>query len=120
LSPREQSDLLNQLFKLPEVRYAAIVGEFGTTLQERMRPATVRVTPPDQDQKMNMQTILALRMAETNVKYVGKLNYLCIRWEKIIDMYFLLASKLGIAVTLDGDASDEATQSVASLVKKFT
>jgi hypothetical protein len=119
LNSKQHTELLEKLFKLPEVRYAAIVDEFGTTLQERMRPLTDRVTPPAQDLKMNMQTILALRMAETNVKFVGKLHYLSIRWEKIIDMYFLLANKLGVAVTLDGEATDEATEGVASVVNGF-
>jgi hypothetical protein len=109
--------LKKRLFASPYVRYIALIDGLGNTIVGSMKQGVQAITLPDQDFVMNLQAMVALGIGESNQKFAGKLHYISVKWNKIMDLYFLIQPDLGLAVTLDVDAPADAISELGENTK---
>lgn len=88
-----------------------------------MKPGVVSATAPEEETRLGLQSIVSLKSAEGYQKYTGKLEYLCINWEKMYAVFFLLPGSKSLAITVDkgGDQLEvikKAIQAVSEYVPK--
>lgn len=115
--------LIGQLYKVPRIRYVSISDQMGRRIAGGMKPGVVSATAPEEETRLGLQSIVSLKSAEGYQKYTGKLEYLCINWEKMYAVFFLLPGSKSLAITVDkgGDQLEvikKAIQAVSEYVPK--
>jgi hypothetical protein len=112
--------LKKRLFTSAYVRYIALIDSYGNTIAGSMKQGVPAVTLPDQDLVMNLQAMVALGIGESNETFAGKLQHMIVRWNKVMDVYFLVRRDLGLAVTVDPDTPQEAISEISEIVAEIT
>ncbi len=119
LSEKGYTRLVNELFELEHIRYAVVLDDFGEKLLGGMKPGVKTSTPTDAEKRLEIQSILILRMAEQYEQFDGKLHYTCIKWDKLSALFFFLSSNRTLAVTVQPSAPPDFGEEVEKLVQRF-
>lgn len=116
---QKYSQLLESLYKMDGVRYAAVLNQYGERVSGGMKSSVKSLTPTNLDERLEIQAVLTLRMAEGFAKFTGKLMYATFRWPKAIALFFILNEEKALSLTLDGDFSPKSILSINNAVKKW-
>ena len=112
-----QKALKDQVFDLdPNIRYCALVDQFGEFLEGGMRPGIKSITPKEDDRKMLVQTALARGMAKTWESYFGAHKFSMIAHEKLVVLRFPLGKKIMI-ITAEPEMSLDVTRKIEDILK---
>jgi len=111
--------LVNSLFKLPRVRYAAVIDSHGEKLHGGMKPGVVSMSSTQTEKKLEIQSVLILKMAEDFETECGRLFYSSIRWEKLVGLFFLLSQDWALNVTIEGDMPLSEIFEIEKVVRRW-
>jgi hypothetical protein len=88
-------DLVEGVFSLdPNVRYVAVLDNFGQHLSGGMREGKTSINPMEEEDKLFSQTIISRGMSETWRKYFGAPRYLVVAHEKLLVFQFPCAENV--------------------------
>jgi hypothetical protein len=115
----QYAELLDSLFKIPKVRYAAILDEFGDRLVGGMRPGVTSLSPPNIERKLETQSSLMLRMAEDYSKFAGEFSFISVDWQNMTAVFSFLPDKKSVSLSIDGMWPTETIQEVKRAIKSW-
>lgn len=115
----EFQDLIDALFKRSSVRYSTVIDFRGEKLAGGMKPGVESISTNQSERRLEMQSVLILKMAEGFEPECGRLYYSAIRWEKIVALEFLLSSEEVLNVTIDADTPLEEAFEIEKMVKEW-
>jgi hypothetical protein len=117
---RKYSKLIGKLYAIPHLRYASISDDMGQRIIGGMKPGVESATAPEEETRLGLQSVVSLKSAEGYQKYTGKLEYLCITWEKMFAVFYLLPNSKSLAVTIDKTGNQpEIINKTTKAVKDF-
>ena len=108
--------LVQKVFELPEVRYAAINDKYGIRILGGMKPGVETLTPPDADKRLEMQSMMILNMAENYSEHSGEVRYSSIQWAKLCALFFLISAEKALSVTVFGDLLHDTVLKIERIV----
>ena len=108
MARRDVSILIQHLYKIPKIRYASISDEMGRRIVGGMKPGVISATEPNDEVRLALHSIVSLKTAESYEKYTGKVEYLCISWEKMFAVFFLLKGSRCMALTFEKSADQKS------------
>jgi hypothetical protein len=114
------NELLDELFRFPSVRYAAVLDEFGDRIAGGMKPNVESMTPSSVERKLETQSALMLRMSDDYAKFVGRFRYILLQWEKMIALFFFLTNGTSLSMSMENASSSEAIDQVKLVVERWT
>ncbi len=111
--------LLNKIFELPDVRYAAVNDKFGVRIVGGMKPGVKTLTPPEADKRLEMQSVMILKMAENYSEHSGELRYSSIQWAKVCALFFLISPERALCITVFGDLLHDTKLKIERIVSDW-
>jgi hypothetical protein len=113
--------LVSFMFSIPHVRYASIADEMGQRIVGGMKPGVKSATAPEEEARLALQSVVSLKSAEGYEKYTGKLRYLCINWDRMFAVFFLLPNSKSLAITVDktGSQPDVIRDAIMAIEKSI-
>ena len=116
---QEFQDLINSLFKLPWVRYAAVIDSHGERFIGGMKPGVRSITSMPSEKKLEVQSMLILQMAQDYEPECGRLYYTAIRWDKIVALFFLLSPDWALNLTVSDNLSLQDAFEIERMVRAW-